>query len=290
MKLKRAKSYRKLMHQYEIQFGFREPYQVLLDSAIVQDADRFKIDLIPRLQSVLQGQIKPMISQCSIRHLYNATPKNNALIEQAKTYERRRCNHHTLENPLSDKECLSEVVDAKGSGTNKHRYIVASQDIEVRKHMRKVAGVPLIYISKSVMLLEPMGTSTEEQRVREETSKFRQGLKGQRKPEEALKRKRDDIEGQHGDIEKDRSTDARPQKKSKHKGPAQPNPLSMKKSKKADVPRAAKPRTTDAQEPQPESTEGADADTSGPKKRRRKHKPKGKSDVAATEEGETADS
>lgn len=28
MKLKRAKAYRKLMHQYEIQFGFREPYQV----------------------------------------------------------------------------------------------------------------------------------------------------------------------------------------------------------------------------------------------------------------------
>ena len=29
MRAKRSKKYRKLMHQYEMTFGFREPYQVL---------------------------------------------------------------------------------------------------------------------------------------------------------------------------------------------------------------------------------------------------------------------
>lgn len=29
MRAKRSKKYRKLMHQYELTFGFREPYQVL---------------------------------------------------------------------------------------------------------------------------------------------------------------------------------------------------------------------------------------------------------------------
>jgi hypothetical protein len=29
MRAKRSKKYRKLMHQYEMAFGFREPYQVL---------------------------------------------------------------------------------------------------------------------------------------------------------------------------------------------------------------------------------------------------------------------
>lgn len=29
MRAKRSKRYRKLMHQYELTFGFREPYQVL---------------------------------------------------------------------------------------------------------------------------------------------------------------------------------------------------------------------------------------------------------------------
>jgi U3 small nucleolar RNA-associated protein 23 len=62
MKLKRAKAYRKLMHQYELQFGFREAYQVLLDAEILQDCARFKIDLLPRLQGVLSGAVKPMIT------------------------------------------------------------------------------------------------------------------------------------------------------------------------------------------------------------------------------------
>lgn len=29
MRAKRSKKYRKVMHQYELAFGFREPYQVL---------------------------------------------------------------------------------------------------------------------------------------------------------------------------------------------------------------------------------------------------------------------
>jgi U3 small nucleolar RNA-associated protein 23 len=36
MRAKRSKKYRKLMHQYEMTFGFREPYQVLgmLDASL----------------------------------------------------------------------------------------------------------------------------------------------------------------------------------------------------------------------------------------------------------------
>ncbi|KAF1951946.1 hypothetical protein CC80DRAFT_495816 [Byssothecium circinans] len=284
MKLKRAKSYRKLLHQYQIQFGFREPYQVLLDSAILEDAHRLKIDLVPRLRSVLQGQIKPMITQCTIRHLYNATPKNNALIEQAKTYERRRCNHHQLEHPLSDLECLKEVVDGKGNGTNKHRYIVASQDLKVRKFMRGVAGVPLIYISKSVMLLEPMGTNSEEQRDREEKTKFRLGLKAKRNPDAGQKRKRDEDEVQQGAVDEEQPAETRPLKKKKHKGLKEPNPLSMKKSKKAATPSAPKPRPTETKEKQSTSTEGPEGDASAPRKRKRRHKPKGDSGGGVTEE------
>ncbi|PVI08202.1 hypothetical protein DM02DRAFT_608278 [Periconia macrospinosa] len=292
MKLRRAKAYRKLMHQYQIQFGFREPYQVLLDSAILEDAYRTKIDIVSRLRTVLQGEIKPMITQCSMRHLYKATPKNNALIDQAKTYERRRCNHHELEEPLSDLECLKEVVDPKGSMTNKHRYVVASQDEKVRKHMRRIAGVPVIYISKSVMLLEPMGTSSEEARNREEKSKFRLGLKGARNPDAGQKRKRDSNEEGQDDIAEEKSTDARPQKKKKKQhGPKQPNPLSVKKSKKAETPKNATPRTPETSEPQTTVTEDAEGGAAGTtRKRKRKHKPKGDSGAMAAAEEVTTES
>jgi len=86
-----------------------------------------------------------------MRHLYAAStePGVSYLIDKAKTYERRRCGHLPADypEPLSTRECLSSVVDPKGNKTNKHRYVAASQDLETRKAMRAIAGVPL-YQSK----------------------------------------------------------------------------------------------------------------------------------------------
>ncbi|KAH6637882.1 Fcf1-domain-containing protein [Boeremia exigua] len=270
MKLKRAKAYKKLLHQYELNFGFREPYQVLLDSSILQDAYKFKIDLVGRLEKVLGAKVKPMITQCDMRHLYDAKPKNETLILQAKEYERRRCGHHELEEPLSTLECLSSVVDPKGSGSNKHRYVVATNEKEVRSKMRKIPGVPLIYISKSVVLMEPMTSATEEHREREEKSKFKMGLKGQRKPDAGEKRKREE------DDEKDDKSIAAEAKKRRQKGPKQPNPLSMKKKKDTTKPQPGSEKKAKPveQESQPPATDAQDDEAAAPKKRRRKHKSK----------------
>lgn len=289
-----SQAYKKLLHQYELNFGFREPYQVLLDSQILEDAYRFKIDLVARLQKVLGGQVKPMITTCDMRHLYNAKPKNETLILQAKEYERRRCNHQDLEEPLSTLECLSSVVDPKDNNTNKHRYVVASNDVTVRKQMRRIAGVPLIYISKSVVLMEPMANASEEIREREEKSKFKQGLKGQRKPE-AQKRKRDnEEEEQEGgrSIGDDTTGGARPMQKKRAKGPKEPNPLSVKKAKKDAPPKTtstkAKAVESKSEDPSPnDAVLTADSETSAPRKRKRKHKSKA-GDNAAPEAEDAA--
>ncbi|KAF1912504.1 Fcf1-domain-containing protein [Ampelomyces quisqualis] len=291
MKLKRAKAYKKLLHQYELNFGFREPYQVLLDSQILQDAYKFKIDLVARLQKMLGGQVKPMITTCDMRHLYNAKPKNETLILQAKEYERRRCNHQDLDEPLSTLECLSEVVDPKDSGANKNRYIVASNDSRVRGRMRSIAGVPTIYIAKSVVLMEPMAQVSEKLREREEKSKFKMGLKGQRKPDQAPKRKRDDGDGDQDaqSIADGATGDAQPSKKKRAKGPKQPNPLSMKKAKKdkpsslAHDTKKPKPAETSDARPSAADDTGAAGESSG-RKRKRKHKSKADSDAAPADQ------
>ncbi|KAF2830973.1 hypothetical protein CC86DRAFT_341502 [Ophiobolus disseminans] len=284
MKLKRAKAYKKLLHQYELNFGFREPYQVLLDSEILEDAYKFKIDLVSRLQKVLGGPVKPMITTCDMRHLYAAKPKNETLILQAKEYERRRCNHQDLEEPLSTLECLGEVVDPKGNGTNKNRYIVASNDRRVRAHMRGIAGVPLFYISKSVVLMEPMASASEQQREREEKSKFKMGLKGQRKPDQVQKRKRDEEEEEEDPEDQsiaDGASEAQPAKKKRAKGPKEPNPLSMRKAKKdkpaAESKATKKAKSTDANDARPSTTDEASTPVEG-SGRKRKRKPKSKGD------------
>jgi U3 small nucleolar RNA-associated protein 23 len=234
MRGKRSKQYRKLMHAYALTFGFRAPYQVMLSSTIIRDAARFKMQLGHMLSNTLHGEIKPMITQCCIRHLYNAVPEpgherdKEQWIEVAKQAERRRCGHHELETPLSELECITSVLDPKGSGTNKHRYVVATQEREVRAAMREVAGVPLVYINRSVMVMEPMAGRSAEVREAEEKGKVRAGLKSRRGAEvSGEKRKADD-----GEEAKEADLDASVPKRKKPKGPSGPNPLSVKKAKK----------------------------------------------------------
>lgn len=186
------------------------------------------------------------ITQCSIRHLYNLPATTDAekkqkdsYIEVAKAAERRRCGHHELDAPLSTLECLESVVDPKSSGTNKHRYVVASQDVEVRAKMRSIAGVPLVYVNRSVMILEPMATKTAEVRDKEEKGKIRAGLKTRRGAQIGEKRKReedgeDDAEDAAGMQEG--VINAAVRKTKKVRGPKEPNPLSVKKAQKGKKP------------------------------------------------------
>lgn len=213
-----------------------------------------------------------------MRHLYAASsePGVSYLIDKAKTYERRRCGHlpEDYPEPLSATECIKAVVDGKGNGTNKHRYVVASQDIEVRKAMRAIQGVPLVYINRSVMIMEPMAGTSTEVRDREERSKFRQGIKSAR-ASGSLKRKRND--GDEDDDEESAKKDMGAQegvakKKKNAPGPKGPNPLAMKKKKKIDVDNIKPDAPTKADA----NRTGADGSEPVKRKRKRLHSKKEK--------------
>ncbi|ERS96052.1 U3 small nucleolar RNA-associated protein 23 [Sporothrix schenckii 1099-18] len=285
MRAKRSKQYKKLVQQYQLHHGFREPYQVLVDGDLVRDAERFTMDLQAGLERTLHGKVKIMITQCCIRHLYSMPkePGINRAIDLAKTFERRRCGHRPddFEEALSALECLTHVVDKDGRGENKHRYVVATQDQSVRRYMRTVSGVPLIYINRSVMIMEPMSEVTAQVGASAERAKFRSELR----KSAGAKRKRDDAgdeednkddDSDDGDDDKDANGDKlqkaaqapgeEKKKKKKAFGVKGPNPLSVKKKKekKTAAPgagagaAAAKPKTTDDGAPK--------------KKRIRKHK------------------
>jgi len=167
-----------------------------------------------------------------MRQLY--TTNDQSVIESAKRFERKRCGHHDLEQPLSALECLKSCVDPKGAGVNSHRYIVATQEPEIRSKMRSIPGVPLIYITRSIVLLEPMSGVSTDTRERAEREKFRDGIRGTRK------RKRDEQEdtlvGEEvpGRARQDQDGPRVREKGKWAKGPKGPNPLSVKKSKKRE--------------------------------------------------------
>jgi len=135
---------------------------------------------------------------------------------------------------LSALECLKSCVDPKGAGVNSHRYIVATQEPEIRSKMRSIPGVPLIYITRSIVLLEPMSGVSTDTRERAEREKFRDGIRGTRK------RKRDEQEdtlvGEEvpGRARQDQDGPRVREKGKWAKGPKGPNPLSVKKPRKKE--------------------------------------------------------
>ncbi|KAJ5141167.1 uncharacterized protein N7443_010863 [Penicillium atrosanguineum] len=292
MRAKRSKKYRKLMHQYELTFNFREPYQVLVDSNFLSNVDAFKMDLLPALERTLQGKPKPLLTKCSLNAILKAQPINPKTQQPYRPRHLppptelplRHCSHNADSTPIDEVECLLSLLSpSTETKKNKDHYILATADPIVKKndkndgqrkrkteeeregeramrraktlrvHARSIPGVPIIYVKRSVMVLEPMSTPSENIRDGVERGKFRAGL-----DDPSLgKRKRED--------------EAEPLVKipglKKAKGP---NPLSVKKAKQnqpvSTTPKKQKSQTADASENQDGEESGA-AKT----KRRRRH-------------------
>ncbi|PPQ76409.1 hypothetical protein CVT24_012626 [Panaeolus cyanescens] len=228
MRQKRAKAYRKLMQLYSMSFGFREPYQVLVDSELCRLSVSQKFELVKQLSTVLQAEVKAMITQCCIHELYLQGKEQQPAVDLAKTFERRRCNHR---EPIAGDECLASVIGDK----NKHRYVVASQSQPLRARLRSIPAVPLVHMNRAVMVLEPPSDTTLRAKTLNEEQKLHASA-----PDIAL-------------AGPSQTVQSPPKKK---KGPKGPNPLSMKK-KKAPEPAQQQPPKTD-NKPQAGSKRKAD--------------------------------
>ncbi|EGG10615.1 uncharacterized protein MELLADRAFT_115493 [Melampsora larici-populina 98AG31] len=174
MKTKRTKANRRTMQIYNTVFSFREPYQVIVDADFMITVMTQKIDLVSRLESVLGGKVKPMITQCTISHLINLAKEGNQIAQEAVNQsrsicERRKCNHwKTKESSI---KCIEGIIGFK---ENKLRYLIATQDFEFRTFLRKnVIGVPILYLNKSgLLLLEDEGPASELKRQEIENQKL----------------------------------------------------------------------------------------------------------------------
>lgn len=232
MRQKRAKAYKKQMATYERDFGFRHPYQVLYSADFLVAARSFQLDAVAGIKRTVQNEVKNMITQCCIKELYDA--KADPSIRLAKSMERRRCGH--VDAPETPTSCILECVGTR----NKNRYIVATQDQKLREKLRRVPGVPLVYINRSVMILEPPSPATL--MIKEIREKAKLGL-SQEEAEILGKRKRpaskevsadatsdnDSSEDESAEKARGQGTEQRPRKT--RKGPPGPNPLSAKKPK-----------------------------------------------------------
>lgn len=219
----------------------------------------------------------------------------------------RHCSHNADSTPIDETDCLLSLFGPSSdtaSKKNKEHYILATAEPPspekvaagvkgdgktrrraeteaqeavqraktLRNHARAIPGVPIVYVKRSVMVLEPLSTQSEDVRDGFEKGKFRAGLN-----DSSLgKRKRDGAEAPAGAGTGGAGEAEKTKKKRKDKTAKGPNPLSVKKPKKREQPAPATGKKESRKETpaQDEGPEKKDSETSvsKPKRRRRHHK------------------
>ncbi|GMK56772.1 hypothetical protein CspeluHIS016_0306120 [Cutaneotrichosporon spelunceum] len=172
MRQKRAKAYKRVMALYVGTFGFRTPYQVLLgDDFLLEAAKQKDVDWWKMLGTTVQGEVKPMITQCCIEALYRKGKEFQHVVDMAKRAERRKCNHREAVDPA---DCLKDMV----GDTNKHRYVLAVQSQPLIIKLATTPGLPVMhYNARGVLVLSPPSTATVRAKNAAEEERRAEGVK-----------------------------------------------------------------------------------------------------------------
>ncbi|KAJ2742210.1 hypothetical protein GGI20_004653 [Coemansia sp. BCRC 34301] len=251
MRAKRAKSYRKAMQFYQQAFGFREPYQILVSPDFILAGASKQVPVKERLEEAVQGQAKFLVTYCGISELLKSSSDFRArAISVSKGFEKRRCPH---QDPIAGLDCIREIMGDE----NKNNYCVAVQDDELRAKLRAIAGVPILHVKQSVVVLERKSQVAQDASKQMERDKL-----GLSELEKSMLR-----------AVKKQANEAKNERKKKRKrlaGPKGPNPLSMKKAatkkpQQAKVAAAVKPTQAEKSTSSPAAAASA-ATASGTKR------------------------
>jgi len=246
MRVNRAKLVRKTLQFYNIVFGYEKAkFHVLLDGNFIFAAIKFKVDIQERLERLLQGGVvKIYVLKSVLDELRQVGAKAKSSLDFATSF----CE--TLDDSKHRGDTASERIIAMmrqqhsdwlaAPSQHKRRFVVATQDKDLRAALGHIPGIPLIYLNKVILVLEPPSPTSRDFNQRLEVDKIT--LKpGEAAVVENLKKRKkvdtkivggeggdDEGEGEdEGEEEEEEEGKAAPvaQERKKHKAFA-PNPLS----------------------------------------------------------------
>ncbi|KAF2112454.1 rRNA-processing protein-like protein FCF1 [Lophiotrema nucula] len=122
------------------------PYSVLVDTNFLSHTVRAKLDLQSSLMDLLFAKATPMITSCVMAELEKLGTKYRIALRIARDerWERLKCDH---KGTYAD-DCLVDRV-------LKHRiYLVATNDRDLKRRIRKIPGVPIVSVAKGKYVIE----------------------------------------------------------------------------------------------------------------------------------------
>eukprot|EP01083_Nonionella_stella_P288399 981393_1 len=124
------------------------PYRILIDTNFINFSIRNKIDMIRGMMDCLLAKCIPCITDCVMGELEKLGAKYKIALQLAKDprFERIPCS---CKGCYAD-DCLVNLA------TNHRCFIVATCDRELRKRVRKIPGVPSMYLTNRKYTVERM--------------------------------------------------------------------------------------------------------------------------------------
>ncbi|XKL64596.1 hypothetical protein PGB90_004682 [Kerria lacca] len=135
-----------LFFQYNTQLG--PPYHILIDTNFVNFSIKYKLDIIQNMMDCLYAKCIPYVTDCVIGELEKLGQKYKIALKIVRDprFERIQCMHS---GTYAD-DCLVERI------TQHKCFIVATCDKDLKRRIRKIPGVPIMYISHRRYTIERM--------------------------------------------------------------------------------------------------------------------------------------
>lgn len=230
MKIKRYKKVNRHIKFYANNFGFRPPYQLLVDGTFchaalkvrnVKNSPKFiyriffililknQVNIADNIPKYLQAEIKLLTTQCAVIEAESLGYKVFGALQILKQYAIHKCGHEGKPKPGAS--CFLSMCNKN----NEKHYIVATQDRDLQKKLRAIPGVPILYLYQKAPVLEKPSDET----VEVAQKKFSTLNEWEKSQVERLR--------QENGLVQEKSV-----KKPKKLKKKEPNPLSCKKKKK----------------------------------------------------------
>merc|ERR1711976_11355 len=135
-----------LFFQYNTQLG--PPYHILVDTNFINFSIKNKLDIVQGMMDCLYAKCTPYITDCVMAELEKLGRKYRIALKIAKDprFVRLPCMH---KGTYAD-DCLVKRV------TQHKCYIVGTCDKDLRRRIRKIPGVPIMYLSNHKYSIERM--------------------------------------------------------------------------------------------------------------------------------------
>ncbi|OJD14386.1 hypothetical protein AJ78_05261 [Emergomyces pasteurianus Ep9510] len=138
---------------FQFNTALTPPYSILVDTNFLSHTVQHKLEVIPTMMDCLYAKCIPIVTDCVLAELEKLGPKYRIALRIAKDprFERLKCDH---KGTYAD-DCLVDRVI-------KHRvYIVATNDRDLKRRIRKVPGVPIMSVARAKYVIERLPDAPE---------------------------------------------------------------------------------------------------------------------------------